>query len=146
MLLARHFRGVEQLQAASAEEIEAIHEIGPAVAESVRQWFDASQNAALVARLRKAGVRTDEPAGAEGSEELAGKLLVLTGTLETMTRDEAKAQIEARGGRVTSSVSKKTWKVVAGADPGSKVKKAAELGVDVIDEETFRSEVLRTLR
>jgi DNA ligase (NAD+) len=146
MLLARHFRGVEPLQSASADEIEAIHEIGPAVAESVRQWFDAPQNAALVGRLKKAGVRTDEPAGAGGSDALAGKLLVLTGTLETMTRDEAKAAIEALGGRVTTSVSKKTWKVVAGADPGSKAKKAEELGVDVIDEETFRSEVLRTLR
>jgi DNA ligase (NAD+) len=98
-------------------------------------------NRDLVERLRAAGVRLEEDGGASPAEAqvFQGKQIVLTGTLATMTRDEAKALIEARGGRVTSSVSKKTAFVVAGTEAGSKLEKAKELGVEILDEEAFRA-------
>jgi len=137
-LLARHFGSLEKIAAASAEEIEQIYEIGPKVARSVVDWFASDANRDLVRRLREAGVSTEEAAPAERSDAFAGKQFVLTGTLETMSRDEAKAAIETRGGRVTSSVSKKTSYVVYGRDPGSKLDKAKELGVETRDEAGFR--------
>ena len=137
-LLARHFGNLDRLGEASVEEIDDIYEIGPTVAQSVHDWFHTSSNQQLLARLRDAGVWPQEAAHAERSDTFAGKQFVLTGGLETMTRDEAKAAIEARGGRVTSSVSKKTTYVVAGRDPGSKLDKAKELGVKHVDEEGFR--------
>jgi DNA ligase (NAD+) len=120
------------------EEIEQIYEIGPKVAQSVVDWFASDANRELVRRLKEAGVRTEEAPAAGRSDVFAGQQFVLTGSLETMTRDEAKAAIEARGGRVTSSVSKKTTYVVHGKDPGSKLDKAKELGVETRDEEGFR--------
>ena len=139
MLLARHFRTIDALAAASADEIDAIYEIGPAVAESIHTWLHLDVNRALVERLRAAGVRLDEENAASGGEQVfQGQQIVLTGTLGSMTRDEAKALIESRGGRVTSSVSKKTSFVVAGAEAGSKLEKAKELGVEILDEEAFR--------
>ena len=138
MLLARNFHGFDALAAASVEEIEALHEIGPVVARSVHDWFRDPANRRLVGRLKKAGLRTEEDAAAAGSRTLQGKQFVVTGTLESMTRGEAKAAIEERGGRVTSSVSKKTSYVVVGRDPGSKADKARELGLDVVDETAFR--------
>ncbi|HYY95133.1 MAG TPA: NAD-dependent DNA ligase LigA [Pyrinomonadaceae bacterium] len=137
MLLARHFRTLERLEAATVQEIDDIHEIGLTVAESVRDWFDDEGNRDLWRRLRDAGVRTEiavGAVGAEADEAFAGKQFVLTGRLETLTRDEARAAIEARGGRVTSTVSKKTDYVVAGEDAGSKLDKARALGLKVIDE------------
>ena len=98
------------------------------VAESVHDWFRDPANQRLVERLEEAGLRIDEGEAAPGSRSLQGQQFVLTGTLETMTRDEAKAAIEARGGRVTSSVSKKTSYVVVGKEAGSKLDKAKELG------------------
>ncbi|HEY0324067.1 MAG TPA: NAD-dependent DNA ligase LigA [Pyrinomonadaceae bacterium] len=135
-LLARQFRSLERLSRATVEEIDDIHEIGLTVAESVRDWFDDSGNLELCARLRKAGVKTEmeELPDAGASEAFAGKQFVLTGRLETMTRDEARALIEARGGRITSTVSKKTDYVVAGEEAGSKLDKAQALGLRVIDE------------
>ncbi len=137
-LLARHFRSLEALAAASVAEIDAIYEIGPTVAESVHGWFHDPANLRLVSRLEQAGLRTREEQAAPGSLALQGKQFVLTGALASMTRDEAKAAIEARGGRVTSSVSKKTSFVVAGSDAGSKLDKAKELGVPTLDEAAFR--------
>jgi DNA ligase (NAD+) len=137
-LLARHFGSLERLGAASIEDIDALYEIGPTVAQSVVDWFADEGNQRLVRRLREAGVRTEEEAYAERSDAFAGMQFVLTGGLETMTREEAKAAIETRGGRVTSSVSKKTTYVVAGKDPGSKLDRAKELGVKDLDEEGFR--------
>jgi DNA ligase (NAD+) len=137
MLLARHFRSLERLEAATVQAIDDIHEIGLTVAESVRDWFDDEGNRDLWRRLREAGVRTEiagGAVGAEADEAFAGKQFVLTGRLETLTRDEARALIEARGGRVTSTVSKKTDYVVAGEDAGSKLDKARALGLRVIDE------------
>jgi DNA ligase (NAD+) len=136
-LLARHFRSLERLSKATVEEIDGIHEIGLTVAESVRKWFDDEGNRDLCRRLREAGVRTELASGASSSgagEAFAGKQFVLTGRLETLTRDEARAAIEARGGRVTSTVSKKTDYVVAGEDAGSKLEKAQALKLNVIDE------------
>jgi DNA ligase (NAD+) len=138
MLLARHFRTFEALEAATLEEIDAIYEIGPTVAQSIRTWLDQDVNRDLVRRLREAGVRADEDAPANAVEQtLQGKQVVITGTLASMSRDEAKAAVETRGGRVTSTVSKKTSFLVFGADPGSKHDKAKELGVDCLDEGAF---------
>jgi DNA ligase (NAD+) len=139
MLLARHFRSLPAIAAAELEAIDAIHEIGPAVAGSVHTWFRDPSNLRLVERLTQAGLRVAEQEAPEGSQVFAGQQWVLTGGLESMTRDEARAAIEARGGRVTGSVSKKTTVVVAGKDAGSKLDKAKELGVAVIDEAEFKT-------
>jgi DNA ligase (NAD+) len=139
-ILAHHFGSLEKLSNASAEELDDIHEIGLTVAQSVRDWFDDDGNRKLCDRLRLAGVKTEleQRASSSADERFAGKQFVLTGKMESYTRDEARAVIEARGGRVNSSVSKKTDYVVAGEDAGSKLDKATELGVTVIDEEQFR--------
>jgi DNA ligase (NAD+) len=140
LLLARHFRSLAALQAASVEEIDALYEIGPAVAQSVHDWFAEEANQRLLERLRQAGVSTEE-AGTAGPAAVPfqGKQFVLTGALPGMSRDEAKGAIEARGGRVTSAVSKKTAYVVVGQDPGSKYEKAQELGIPCLDEAGFRA-------
>jgi DNA ligase (NAD+) len=137
-LLARHFGDLDRLGEATVEEIDDIYEIGPTVAQSVHDWFHTPSNQQLLARLKEAGVWPQEEAHSERSDAFAGKQFVLTGSLESMTRDEAKEAIEARGGRVTSSVSKKTSFVVHGKDPGSKLDKAKELGVPDVDEQGFR--------
>ena len=138
MLLARHFRSLHAIGRATVEEIDDIYEIGPAVAQSVHDWFAQEPNRDLVSRLTVAGVRTNEGGDAPaGPGAFQGRQFVLTGTLEGMTREQAKAAIEARGGRVTSSVSKKTSYVVAGKDPGSKRDKAEELKVAILDETGF---------
>jgi DNA ligase (NAD+) len=139
MLLARHFRSLRAIGEASVEEIDSIYEIGPAVAGSVHAWFRDPVNQKLAERLEAAGLRVEEEgAGEPRSLAFQGQQFVLTGTLESMTRDEAKAAIEARGGRVTGSVSKKTSAVVAGRDAGTKLERARELGVSVIDEAELR--------
>jgi len=139
MLLARHFGKLDTLAGAPAEEIDELYEIGPTVARSVREWFDDPANRRLVERLKEAGLRTEEAGAGPVSRALQGMQIVLTGTLESMTRDEAKAAVEARGGRVTSSVSKKTSIVVTGRDAGAKLEKARALGVRCVDEDAFRS-------
>jgi DNA ligase (NAD+) len=134
-LLAGHFGDLEPLARASKEELEGVEGIGPTIAESVALFFQDERNAAEVKRLRELGVRwVKRKARPAASGPLAGKTFVLTGGLESMTRAEAKARIQEAGGKVTSSVSKKTDYVVAGADPGSKLAKATELKVEVIDE------------
>jgi DNA ligase (NAD+) len=136
--LADHFSSMDALMAATEEELQQAQDVGPKVAESIREFFAEPQNKKLVARLAKAGVRmkeTAKPKPADGP--LTGMTFVLTGTLPNFTRDEAQARIEAAGGKVTSSVSKKTSYVVAGADPGSKLDKAGSLGVPVLDEVGF---------
>ena len=139
-ILAREFGSLERLSKASVEELDNVHEIGLTMAESIHDWFADKGNARLCERLHAAGVRTELEKGATKDEPqtFAGKIFVLTGTLPAMTRDEATALIEARGGRVTSSVSKKTDFVLAGAEPGSKLDKANQLGVKVIDENQFK--------
>jgi len=138
-VLAQAFTNMDRLRAASVDALQATPEIGPVVAASVHSWFAEPHNAALVDRLRDAGltmVSTLPPAAAAGP--LTGKTFVLTGTLESMSREEATAAIERLGGRVSSSVSKKTSAVIVGADPGSKADKARTLGVETIDEAAFR--------
>jgi DNA ligase (NAD+) len=138
MLLARHFRSLEALAAASVDDIDALYEIGPVVAQSVHDWLQSPANASLIGRLREAGVRTSEEGASPRSLTFQGMQFVLTGALPTMTRDEAKTAIEERGGRVTSSVSKKTSFVVFGDDPGSKLDKARDLGLPCVEEAAFR--------
>ena len=139
-ILARHFGSLQRLSEASVEELDGIHEIGMTVAQSVRDWFDDAGNLQLCERLRAAGVRTeiDRKGQAVGDDKFAGKQFVLTGKLESLSRDEARALIESRGGRVTSTVSKKTDYVVAGEDAGSKLDKAQALGLNVIDEKALK--------
>jgi DNA ligase (NAD+) len=136
--LAAAFGSMDALAAAPAEAMQNARDIGPVVAAAVREYFDEPHNLALVARLRAAGLQLESAAAvAPADQTLAGATFVLTGTLAGMTRDEAAAAIAARGGRVSASVSRKTSYVVAGADPGSKLEKARDLGVPVLDEEAF---------
>ena len=138
-LLAERFPSLDGLAAATAEQLEEVDEVGPRIAESIRAFFESDRNRELLGRLRTAGLRFEEAAPTEpagpGLSSVADKTFVLTGTLPGMTRSEAKGLIEAAGGRVTGSVSGKTDYVVAGDSPGSKRRKAEELGVAVIDED-----------
>jgi DNA ligase (NAD+) len=137
-VLARAFGSIDRLAAASEEEIDAVEEIGPEIARSVYEWFHEEENLALVEKLRRAGVRMeDEPAPEVPEGPLTGSSIVLTGGLEALSRDEATALAEEAGAKVASSVSKKTAFVVAGENPGSKLAKAEQLGVEVIDEGEF---------
>jgi DNA ligase (NAD+) len=137
--LSRHFGSLDALSKATVEELDDVPEIGLTVAQSVHDWFDDKGNLELCRRLAAAGVRTTiQKTRTITDEKFAGKQFVLTGTLAAFTRDEAKAAIENRGGRVTSSVSKKTDYVVAGDEAGSKLDKATSLGVTVIDETEFK--------
>jgi DNA ligase (NAD+) len=138
-ILARHFRSIENLRQATVEELDAIHEIGLAVAMSVFNWTNNPRNLNLIERLKAAGVKLEIGGDSQAStnENFNGKTFVLTGKMENYTRDEAAKLIEERGGRVSSSVSKKTDFVVAGTDAGSKLEKANSLGVVVIDEVRF---------
>jgi DNA ligase (NAD+) len=137
--LAAAFGDITSLLAAPVEALETVPDIGPVVARSVRTFFDDEHNRELIARLRAAGVNMrDETSNAPASgRSMAGLTFVLTGTLASMTRDAAQAEIERRGGRVTSSVSKKTSYVVAGTEAGSKLDKALALGVPTLDEDAF---------
>lgn len=138
-ILAKHFHSIDRVAEASVEELDDIPEIGLAVAESVYAWFRDQRNIDLVSRLKAAGVQTETDAASTAmlDERFVGKTFVLTGKLENYTRDEAAKLIEDRGGRVSSSVSKKTDYVVAGSDAGSKLTKAESLGVTVLGEEQF---------
>ena len=139
-ILANHFRDIDRLAEASVEELDDIHEIGLAVAESVYEWFRDPKNIDLVSRLKAYDVRTETDAASTAAldERFVGKTFVLTGKLENYTRDEAAKLIEDRGGRVSSSVSKNTDYVVAGSDAGSKLTKAESLSVTVLSEEEFK--------
>ena len=139
--LAEHFGSMDALMNASAEDLEQVNEVGPRIAESIVEFFAEPKNRELVKRLREAGL-TFTGKKKERGTKLAGKTFVLTGTLARLTRDEAKKLIEDAGGRVSGSVSKKTDYVVAGAEAGSKLDKAKELGVRVISEEEMQ-ELLR---
>jgi DNA ligase (NAD+) len=141
-VLAQAFGSIDAIRRAPATQLEQTHEIGPVLAESVRTWFDEPANQQLVERLGQCGLRLEateaERARASASGPLTGKTYVLTGTLATMTREEATQAIERLGGKVAGSVSKKTAGVVVGADPGSKAEKARTLGIPVLDEDAFR--------
>ncbi len=133
--LALHFGSLDTLLAATEADLLAVRDVGPIVAQSIVQFFAEQHNIEVVNRLRAAGVHWPESSGAQPSAGiLAGKTLVLTGTLPTLTRDAAKEKIEAAGGKVAGSVSRKTDYVVAGEEAGSKLLKAQELGVTILDE------------
>jgi DNA ligase (NAD+) len=138
-VLADHFGSVEAIEAAPVEELQQVNEVGPVVAASVRSWFDEPRNRTLVARLRDGGVRTlgERKVAPKGPQPLAGKTFVITGTLDGLSREDAAARIEALGGKVTGSVSKKTSYLVVGAEPGSKLEKAQALAVPTLDEAAF---------
>jgi len=138
-LLAQHFGSMDALMQASPEELEQAREVGPEIAESIRRFFHDPQNKDLIRRLQehqlpmKTATQRIRP-----PQVFAGKTFVITGTLDGMSREEATALIEEHGGRVTSSVSRKTSFLVAGKEPGSKLDKARESGVSIIDEQTLR--------
>ena len=138
-LLAQRFLSLDGLAAASLEALQAVEGVGPEIASAVHEWFRDHENGALIKKLVQAGVRVaDEPAGGPvGSRLLDGKIVVITGTLPTLSREEAAALAQQAGARVTSSVSKKTSFVVVGQEAGSKLAKAQELDIETIDEAEF---------
>ena len=143
-ILAESLPSLEALMEADRERLEAIEGIGPKVAEAVSEFFDASENRRLVERLGSHGVDLRRRGGPAPEGPLVGKTFVLTGTLAGYTREEAKAAIEERGGRVVGSVSRKTHYVVAGESAGSKLDRARELGVEVLDESSFEALLARS--
>ncbi|MGA8033720.1 MAG: NAD-dependent DNA ligase LigA [Casimicrobiaceae bacterium] len=138
--LAQHFGAFAPLQAASEAELLEVHDVGPVLAESIRDFFDEAHNRQVITALQDAGVHWDEhPPRRAGKGPLSGKTIVLTGTLPTLSRDEAKALLEGAGATVAGSVSKKTDYVVAGAEAGSKLARAQALGVEIIDEDRMHA-------
>jgi len=143
--LAAAFGSIDAIADAPVEALQAVADVGPVVAGSVRTYFDEPRNRDLIERLRGADVEMrsyERPAGT-GVGPLAGKVFVLTGTLQGMTREEAAEAITSLGGKVSGSVSKKTSYVVVGSDPGSKLEKARELGVEALDEDRFRRLIMQ---
>jgi len=140
-ILAKHFGSIERLQNASQEELEQVDEVGPKLAESIYRFLKQPENRELIERLEAAGLpmKSDDFVPPEAAQVFEGKTFVLTGTLEGMTREEATSLIEHRGGRVSSSISKKTNFVLVGRDAGSKLDKARKLGVQILDEQQFRT-------
>jgi DNA ligase (NAD+) len=133
--LAEAFLTVEQLERAEVTEISAVYGIGPEIAQSVYEWFRLPQNQTLIMQLREAGLSlATERTQPDGPQPLAGKTFVITGTLPTLKREEAKALIEQAGGKVTGSVSKKTDFLLAGEEAGSKLDKAKALGIPQLSE------------
>ncbi len=143
-LLINELGGIDAIAAATQEQLEEIEGIGPGTAVAVTEWFAAERNQTLLEKLRAAGLQftADKPeTGEDAPQPLAGLTFVITGTLPSMSRDEAKALIEANGGKVTGSVSKKTNYLLAGEKAGSKLAKAEKLGVQVLDEDTLKEMV-----
>jgi DNA ligase (NAD+) len=138
-LLANHFKNIEALHSASEADVLEINGIGPEIARSIESYFSLSENQALVEELKQAGLQFSVEEEPLDQQTLAGKTFVITGTLSTFKRAEAKSRIESLGGKVTTSVSSKTDYVVAGENPGSKLQKASELGVEVLSEEDFEA-------
>lgn len=141
--IARHFKSLQAISEAGVEDLEAVDGVGSVVAQSVVEWFSNDANRALVERLRAHGVNTEtvaaeEEAAEAGSDKMAGKTFVLTGTLPHLSREEASAMIERAGGKTSSSVSKNTDYLLAGEKAGSKLSKAESLGVTILDEDAFR--------
>lgn len=139
-VLADHFGSIAEIQSASLEALQQVREIGPVLAQAVRTWFDEPRNRELVERLQAAGLKMtgERKVAPAGPQPLAGKSYVITGTLASMSREDAQARLEALGAKVTGSVSKKTTALVAGAEPGaSKTEKARALGIETLDEDAF---------
>ena len=136
--LARRFGSLEALMNASVEDLQSVRDVGPEVARQIHDFLALPGQREMIGQLLAAGVRPDPEVAVATEGALAGKTVVLTGTLAKYSRESAKAEIERRGGRVSGSISRKTDLVVAGEDAGSKLKKAQELGVRVVDEDGFR--------
>jgi DNA ligase (NAD+) len=137
-LLATRFGSLERLTAASETTLAETHGIGPTIAASVRKFFDDETNRRVLDDLGRLGVDlTEQGARVDGPQPLSGKTFVITGTLPSLTREAARELVESRGGRVTSSVTRKTHYVVIGESPGSKADDAQRLGVPVLDEAAF---------
>ena len=135
-ILAARFHTLDALQSASLEELTGVEDIGEITAQSILDWMSSPQSRHLIARLKEAGVNMT--AAAQGDDQrFAGITFVLTGALQAFTRDAASEMIEARGGKSSGSVSKKTTYVVAGEEAGSKLRKAQELGIPILSEEEF---------
>jgi len=137
-VLARYFPSIDQLKNASYEQLLEIEEIGPKIAESIVVFFEQKKNLEVLEKLRQAGVKMKEVRRVQVPQKFAGLTFVLTGALSSFSREEAKEKIEQYGGRVSSSVSKKTDYVIVGEEPGSKYDKAKELGVKILNEEEFK--------
>jgi DNA ligase (NAD+) len=138
-ILAQYFQSLDRLRTALSEDLEKVPEIGPVIAEAIHQWFQEPRNQEVIRRLEEVGINTRlKQPPAHRPPRLESKQFVLTGKLRTMTRDEASDLIVSLGGRVTSSVSKKTDYVVVGEDPGSKLDRAEKLGIRILAEEEFR--------
>ncbi len=135
--LARHFGNLDRLLEADTEALERVPDVGPVVAQSIRQFFDEKHNRAVIRKLRDAGLSWKEGAGIPSRAPDEVKTFVLTGTLPNMARDEARARVEAKGHKVAGTVSKNTDYLVAGSDAGSKLEKAQALGVTILDEDEF---------
>lgn len=144
-VLADHFGSVEHIERASVEELEQASEVGPVLAASIHAWFVEEKNRELIERFRQLGVKTvgEKKVAPAGPQPLGGKNFVITGTLPSMSREEAAAKIEALGGKVTGSVSKKTSFVVVGDDAGSKLEKARALGIQTLDEAALLELIMR---
>jgi DNA ligase (NAD+) len=140
-LLARNFGTLDAIAKAGADEVEAVHGIGPTIAASVYEYFHDARMLELIEKLRASGVTFIEPTRSNSGNALKGLTVVITGTLPSLSRPEAKAMIQDAGGRVTDSVSKATSLLIVGAEAGSKLDKATQLGIKVIDE----AELLRML-
>ena len=137
--LARHFGSLDPLQKATETELLEVHDVGPVLAQSIARFFAEPHNREVIEQLRAAGVHWRDSAPQRATPgRLAGRTFVLTGTLPALTREEAKVLIEDQGGKVSGSVSAKTNYVVAGEDPGSKLIKAQQLGVAILDEDGLR--------
>jgi DNA ligase (NAD+) len=144
--LARAFHSMTAIRAATLGQLESVPDVGPVVARSLRTFLDEPSNGILIDRLQQAGVRmADEaPGGASGIGPLAGQTFVITGTLSTMTREAAAEAIERLGGKVSSSVSRKTSALIVGADAGTKLEKARALGVRELDEPQFLDLIMKS--
>jgi DNA ligase (NAD+) len=136
-VLAQRFKVLSALMSATPEELMAVDEIGPQVSQSVRAFFDNPENESNIERMLGAGVTFGTEGAVAHAKPLAGMTIVLTGALESVTRAQAKDRIEALGGKVSSSVSPKTTYVIAGKDPGTKLDRAKDLGVRILEERAF---------
>ena len=135
--LAKQFHSLDKLMEAAEEEINAVENIGPVVSKSVYEYFHTKENLAYIRKLLKNGVEITNFQLPISNQKLANKSFVITGSLESMGRDEAKKKIKALGGKMSESVSKQTDYVVVGSDPGSKAAKAEQLGITILNENSF---------
>ena len=137
-ILAEHYGSLEKMESAGPEELEEVKEIGPVMAESVYNFFRSAENLSILKKLKTAGLKISSRPAAKAEGPLAGKIVVITGALKSISRPEAEEAVRRSGGKASSSVSKNTDLLVYGEEPGSKLAKAKALGVRIVTEEEFR--------